>query len=160
MKKLLPLLLFGLFLAACQQSATDRWEPLDLMSYGIPVSVQAPDSARVQVSNLGGGLIKDVTIKAGADYYIQLYASGAETTDIAKLKADQLSEVKANRYFTRIVEEEEDGFIYETQIDSVVSFGFRHIRVQGDTECIFQTGLVGQFSLEDVENMYAAVKVR
>lgn len=147
-----------LIFLACRRDATDQWKPLDLMPYGIPVSVLAPDSARVKVENFGGGLIKDVTIKEGDDYYIQLYASGAETTDIARIKASLLADVKANRYFSKIVEEEEAGFIYETNIDSLISYGFRYIRVPGDMECVFQTGLVGAFTLEEARRMYEAVK--
>lgn len=159
MKKSLLFVLAVFLMWACQQNSTEQdWAEKDLLQYGIPITIMAPDSAEVNSSDLGG-LIQDVTIKKGDDYYIQIYASGAETTDIAKIKSNQLSEVKSNRYFSKIMKEDTDGFIYETKIDSsAINYGFRHVRVQGDKEFIFQTGLVGNFSLEEVEKMYEAVR--
>lgn len=158
MKKI-TLFLCGLFwLASCQQENQQDWKPLDLLQWGIPVTVLAPDSAKVKTMDMGG-LLKDVTIKGDDNYYIQIYASDASTTDISRIKANQLAEVKANRYFSKIVNEEEAGFIFENVVDSAnVYYGFRHIRVQGDKEYIFQTGLIGSFSLEEVEKMYGAVQ--
>lgn len=140
----------------CQNNQQEAWKPLDLLEYGIPLTVMAPDSTEVNKMNLGG-ILQDVTLKNGEDYYIQIYASDATTNDIAKLKAEQLSEVKTNKFFTRVVSEEEDGFIYETKIDTT-NFGFRYIYLQADREYIFQTGLTGTYSLEEVERMMEAVK--
>jgi hypothetical protein len=106
-----------------------------------------------------GTLIQDITIQSGDDYYVQIYAAQAETNDITKIKASLLADVKANRYYSRIVSEEESGFIYETAIDeNNLNYGFRWIKLQGDMEYVFQTGLVGTFTLEQVKNMYEAVK--
>lgn len=159
MKKSLLFVVAVILMWACQRNSSEQdWVEKDLLQYGIPITIMAPDSAEVNSSDLGG-LIQDVTIKKGDDYYIQIYASDAETTDIAKVKSAQLSEVKSNRYFSKIVQEETEGFIYETVIDSsAINYGFRYVRVQGDKEFIFQTGLVGNFSLEQVERMYEAVK--
>lgn len=159
MKKILLVILsLGLFFA-CQQEAKEEWKPLDLLQYGVPITIMAPDSAKVNADDLGGGLIKDITIKGEEDYSIQLYASAAETNDIAKIKADQLAEVKANRYFSKIINEEEAGFIYETAIDSNnINYSFRYIQLKGDLECVFQTGLVGSFTQEEAQKMYEAVK--
>jgi hypothetical protein len=154
------LILLGIIagLWSCQQEPADDWKLTSLMPYGVPVTIMAPDSVIVKTSDMGG-LLKDITVRGGEDYYLQIYATDAETTDISKIKANQLAEVKSNRYFSRIVMEEEPGFIYETQIDSNnINYGFRYIRVQGDKEYIFQTGLTSIYSLEEVERMYEAVK--
>lgn len=157
MKRLVFLLIgFPLFFG-CQSESQDSLKPLNLLEYGLPITIMAPDSAEVKSSDLGG-LLKDVTIKKGDDFSIQIYASAAETTDIAKVKANQIAEVKSNRYFSKIVEEKDNGFIYETAIDSSnINYGFRYIRVQGDQEYIFQTALIGTFDEEAVRNMYKAV---
>lgn len=157
MKRLLFFLFAALLIGACQQNTGPQWAELDLMSYGVPLSIAAPDSAKVKTTDLG--LIKDITIKEGEDYYIQLYASAASTNDVAKIKADQLGEVKNNRFFSKIVKEEADGFIYETAIDSSnINYGFRYIYLQGDMEYIFQTGLIGTFTQQQTEKMYEAVQ--
>lgn len=159
MKKSLLFVVVAILMWACQQNGTEQdWVEKDLLQYGIPMTILAPDSAEVNSSDLGG-LIQDVTVKEGDEYYVQIYASDAETMDIAKVKSAQLSEVKSNRYFSKIVQEETDGFIYETVIDSTaINYGFRYVRVQGDKEYVFQTGLVGSFTLEQVEKMFEAVR--
>jgi len=146
-----------LLLTACQQDQQTQLAPLDLLPYGVPVTIMAPDSAEVNTMDMV--VTKDITVKGKEDYFVQIYVSDASTTDIARLKADQLSEVKSNRYFSRIVQEDEAGFIYETAIDSSnVNYGFRYLMVKGDKELIFQTGLIGDFDLQDVEQMYQAVQ--
>lgn len=157
MKNWIVILTLVLSFSACRQDEMDQWRSTDLLPYGIPMSIKAPDSIDVETSDMGG-LLQDVTIKGGENYYIQIYASDAETTDVAKVKAQQLAQVKSNRYFSEIVEEEEAGFIYQTQIDSLTNYGFRYIRLQGDKEYIFQTGLTGMYSLEEARRMYEAVK--
>jgi len=146
-----------LMIAACQQEQQTQLEPLDLLPYGVPVTIMAPDSAEVNTMDMV--VTQDITVKKGEDYFVQIYVSEASTTDIPRIKANQLSEVKSNRYFSRIVQEDEAGFIYETAIDSSnVNYGFRYLMVKGDKELIFQTGLIGDFDLQDVEQMYQAVQ--
>ena len=158
-KALLIFLGVGIFFLSCQKESKQDWVATDLLKYGIPITIMAPDSALVKADDLGGGLIKDVTIKGDDNYSIQIYATQATTNDMAQVKAGQLAEVKGNRYFSRIVMEESDGFIYETVIDSSnINYGFRHIRIQGDVEYIFQTGLIGQFTQDEAQRLYAAVR--
>jgi hypothetical protein len=147
----------ALFLCQCQGDQLEKWSSVDLLEHGIPLSVLAPDSIQVDKMNLGG-ILQDVTLRKGDDYFIQIYASDAATNDVTKLKADQMAEVKTNRFFTRVIEEDDQGFIYETQIDSLTNFGFRYVHLQADREYIFQTGLTGTYSLDEVKRMYEAVQ--
>ncbi len=147
-----------MILVSCQTDDAGKWSDTDLLPYGIPITVQAPDSLAVKTKDIGR-FMTDVTLQSDEPYNIQIFASDAETNDIAAIKADQLQEVKNHRYFSRIVREEEPGFIYETRLDSnTVNYGFRYVYLQGDKEYIFQTGLSGLFSLEETERMYEAVK--
>ena len=147
-----------ILMMACQPDDADAWSETDLLPYGIPITIQAPDSLVVKTKDMGG-LMTDVTLKSDEPFDVQLYASEAETNDIAAIKAGLLDNVKSNPYFSRIVREEEPGFIYETRIDSNnIHYGFRYIYLQGDKEYIFQTGLSGLFSQEETEQMYEAVK--
>lgn len=143
------------------QCATDddNMKPFDLMPYEVPMSIRVPIDSP-QVSTAEGFLgDKEVSIKAGEDFDILLSYAPATTSDMAELKAEQLANVKDISNFSRIVEEEENGFIYETEIDTTQSYyGFRYIRLQGDVRYLFQSGLIGTFSLEEVEQMYEAVK--
>jgi len=143
----------------CQSDTNSGMQSLDLMQYDIPIAISAPDSVEVKTMDLV--VQKDVSIKAkdNDDYFVQIYAADATTNDIAQLKAEQLAEVKSNRYFSKIVEEEESGFIYETKIDSAnVNYGFRYVYLQGNKQYSFQTGLIGAFTQEEAKAMYEAVQ--
>lgn len=143
-------------LSACEQEPVSDWKPFSLLKYGVPLTILAPDSVKVEQMDLI--VKKDIELKKGDDYYIQLFAADATTTDVAAIKAAQQANVESNPYFSKIIEEKDDGFIYQTAVDTAnVNYSFRRILVVGDREYIFQTGLVGKFSLEDVMRMYEAI---
>jgi hypothetical protein len=153
-------LLLLLAFAACRQEEGSQLKKTDLLRHGLPVTILAPDSAEIKAQDLAG-IYLDITVKGSGNYSLQILASQAETSDIAKIKAGQLAEVKGNRYFKRIVREEEDGFLYETAVDEgYINYGFRYIALQGEQEIVFQPSLTGQFSLEEAERMYEAVQQR
>lgn len=156
MKKISFLFLLIAVLTACQKDVQDEWKSLDLLPYSVPVTVLAPDSVDVNSQNLGG-IIQDVTLKA-LGYSIQIYGTDLETNDLARLKAEQLSEVKNNRYFSRIVQEEANGFIYENLIDTTVNYSFRYVLPRGDKLYTFQTGIVETYTLPEAKRLYQAVK--
>ena len=152
------LLFLAPLLWACESDDRRSYPPLDLTEYNIPVTIMAPDSAEVQSQSLSG-VIDDVTIRSAADRYaVQVLASAARTSDMARLKADQLELVRDNRYFARVVEEEPQGFIFENKIDTTSAYGFRYIIYRGDREIVFQNSFDGVFNLEEVRNMYESVK--
>lgn len=134
----------------------DKLPELDLMSYGLPISIKAPEGAEVKMDDLG--IWKDLTIKQGDNYFVQVIASTASTLQSAKVKEEKLVEVKAQPFFSKVIQEDENGFIFEKQIDeNTIDYDFRHILIQGDQEYIFQTGLYGTFSEEEVRAMYKSV---
>ena len=150
-------LLFAAFLIGCQNDASKSMNQLDLLGYGIPMTILAPDSAEVKTMDMG--FMKDVTVKKGKEYSIQILASEANTTSVEQVKALQLSEVQKNPFFSQIITDLPNGFIYENRIDSThINYGFRYVHIQGGQEYVFQTGMIGDFSQESVEEMYEAVK--
>jgi hypothetical protein len=147
----------SLILISCSSDPTSNYKELDLLQYGVPVVILAPDSPKVETMDFV--VQQDITIKSGDDYYVQIYASKASTYDLGKLKASQLAEVKSNEFFSEIINEDNDGFIYKLEVDSTyTSYGFRHFKIMGDKEFIFQPGLVGTFSQDQIENLYSAVR--
>lgn len=128
------------------------------MKDGFPITVMAPDSAKVTVAD-NMGILQDITIDSPEDkYHIQIYAADAQTDDLASIKADLVSDVRNNPFFSRIVEEEEKGFLYEITIDSTNFYSFRYVHVQGDLEYTFQTGLAETFTEEEARRLMEAVK--
>ena len=149
-------LLSALVILACQNEKTQPLKPLNLLQYGIPLTIMAPDSATIKKENWISQ--SGVTIKA-KDFDVQVWASEASVTDLPTLKASTLAEVEDERFFSRVVKEDPNGFLYENKIDSTtLYYGFRHIRVQGDRKYVIQNGLAGNFSLEQAEYMYDAIK--
>lgn len=158
LSRILISLLFVLFCFACQSDGSGGWSERSLLQYNIPVSIMAPDSAKVKTSNMSG-VMQDVTITDSVENYaIQILASQAYTQDLARIKGDQIELVRDNPYFMRIVTEETDGFIYENRIDSTSTFGFRYVIFKGDTEIIVQNAMGRIFTEEEVTDMYKAVK--
>ena len=151
--------LLFVFLTACaaDDGGIPGYRDLDLLQYDLPFTVQAPDSVAVRSSSLSG-VMTDVTLVSPEDNYaVQVLASQATTNDMARLKAEQLELVRGNRYFERIVAETTDGFLFENRIDTLATFGFRHIVYQGNREFVFQNALSGTFTEQEARRMYRAV---
>jgi len=142
---------------ACQQESNNQFPELDLMSYGMPIVIRAPEHPEIKTMDLV--LTQDLTITKGDDFHIQIFESPADIRDVGEIKKRMLEEVRGNSYFHSVLKEDAAGFIYDTKVDShYVNYGFRYVRIQGDKEFIFQQGLQGKFTKEAVESMYQAVQ--
>ncbi len=151
-----PLALLMIVLAlGCARE--DQFKPLDLMEYGVPLTILAPDSAVVKKRDMI--VQEDITIKGPDGFDVQLYVSNASTTNPRTLKDSLLAEVKRQPYFAKVIRDEDQGFIFENQIDSTATFyDFRYVEIRGGKEYQFQGGLLGNFTLDQAERMYEAVK--
>jgi len=150
------ILILGLLWFSSCQNEELKLQRLDLQSYGLPITILAPDSA--QVNKQDYSFMKDITIKKGDRFFIQIFEFAAPKLDAAGEKLRQLASVKEDPFFKEMITEKDQGFIFSRMVDSTsVEYDFRYIRILGDKELIFQTGLVGSFSLEDVRVMYKAV---
>jgi len=89
-------------------------------------------------------------------FHIQIYSSNTTTFDLAEVKAQKMEEVKLNKYFSKIIEESDDGFFFEKDIDGDIRYDFRRFRVIGDTEYTFQKGILGNYTMEEVKKMYSS----
>ena len=157
MKYPILLLLLALTnLPACRNDKV-KFEKLDLQPHGIPITIMAPDSAVIQEKDYT--FMRDITIRKDETYSIQIFEFDAAILDAAGEKLRQLTSVQADPFFRELIKEDDQGFIYSRMLDSTrLNYDFRHVKILGAKELIFQTGLVGAFTLEDVERMYKAVK--
>jgi len=136
---------------------TEGFQTLDLMQDGLPIKIKAPEGAVVVSDNLG--FIQDVTIKGDGNYYVQIQGGSATTFDAKVVKNNLLTDLKNAKYFSKIIEENETGFIYEKDLGGDnLNYDFRFVKIQGDKEYVFQRGLVGQYTLEEIKTMYNAVQ--
>ncbi len=149
-------LIFFLVMASCTSEKKDM-KSLDLMSYGVPLKVKAPEGTKVKVKDMS--IYKDITLKDDKDYFVQIISTSATTNDISKIKDERLSEVKQNPFFHKVILDEKNGFVFEKKInDSTFNYDFRYIKLQGDNQFTFQTGLFGLFTKDQALNMYESVK--
>lgn len=155
MRLLISILLSVLVLSACTSDPATSYQELNLTSYGVPLSIMAPDSATIKKEDWITQ--QSVSVTQG-DYDVQIW-TGEASNDLATIKANKLAEVKSNKIFSTIVKEEPSGFIFENKPDSsTMYYGFYHFIVQGDYLYTFQNGLRGNFTKEQAERMYEAVK--
>lgn len=131
--------------------------PLDLMKYGAPFTIMAPDSIAVEVEdNL---ISKDLVIKFNENYDVLVQIQDATDTSIERFRQEQEELVRSGRFFSRMVQVEDKGFVFENKVDSTyINYGFRYLVLQNDKEYIFQSGLYGNYDLESVKKMYKAVQ--
>ncbi len=145
------------FLVGCKNEPTIKLVPQNLLAYDVPLTIMAPVSAVIKKEDWG--IMQIVTVQKGKDYDLQIQSSEATSTDIATIKSQKIIDVKNERYFSKIIQEDENGFVFETQPDSTTNYyGFRYITVLGDKEYVIQNGLAGNYTLEQAQNMYKAVK--
>lgn len=146
-----------MFLAACNNPDDNYLKPRNLIEYGIPYTILAPDSVDIKKENFT--VADEVIIKSqkSDDYEVRIYF-GEATKDLAATKAEHLNNLKGISAYSsvNVILDEPNGFIFETVIDSTLhNFGFRRIVVQGDKEYIFQSGN-GNYTKEQAEEMYQA----
>ena len=150
-------LIIGLsvILAGCESSSKKQPSGISLMKYGIPISLNVPDDAVVSQGS-SGRLSTDVNIKSGADFHLHVFMTSAINSDLQAIKKRYKDDVVSNPYFIKMLEEFDDGFIFE--INSVSGFekkyDFRRIILQGDKEILFQSGVTGEFDEKAVKKMY------
>ena len=141
------------------ESDTNKVElmPLDLMKYGAPFTIMAPDSIAVEVEdNL---ISKDLVIKFNKSYDVLVQIQDAADSNVERFRKEQEELVRSGRFFSKMVQTDEKGFVCENKVDSTyINYGFKYLVLQNDKEYIFQSGLYGNYDLESVKRMYQAVQ--
>ena len=146
-----------LILAIVSCKKESKYADYDLIQHGLSLKIKAPAEPEVNVTDLG--IAKDIAIKKGEHFHIQIISSAVSTYSVEDLVKEKREEVEAGPFFSEIIEENPNGFVFEKKIDeNNINYDFRYIRIQGDTEYSFQTGLLGKFSKEDAIDMFEAVQ--
>jgi len=148
------IILISLVLFSCKNEGS-KFVDLDLMSKGLPIKIKAPAEAVVTANDMG--LMQDITVQKGEKYNLQITASTATSVDQVALLKEHKTTAESGPYFSQIISETKDGFIFEKKIDERVNYDFRVLKIQGDKEYLFQTALIGKFSQEDVQDMFDSV---
>ncbi len=152
-------LFFLLTFIGCHQEppAVSTLKPLDLHAYGIPMVILAPDSTMVLEKDYQ--FMRDMIFRREPDFDIQLFELTSDATDASGEKMHQLTSVRKDPFFRELIRDEDHGFIFSKNLDSLnVDYDFRFIKLFGDKELIFQTGLARSFTLDQVTKMYQAIQ--
>lgn len=147
-----------LIIYSCDNGAS-KYESLDLMSHGMPIKIMAPSNTSIKSDDLG--IMKDLTIvdTLNGGYNIQIYSAKTDILDRAKLLEQIKLDIEATDFFSKMIEETEDGFIYEKKVtEDYINYDFRVVRLQSDVKYTMQAGFGEQYELEDIESMFNAVK--
>ena len=105
------------------------------------------------------GIIKDVTDKNKEGYSIPSFESEAKSLPVGSLLGGLKTQIEASKYFSKILTEDESGFIFEKKVDeNYINYDFRHIKIRGDKQYVIQAGLSNQYTKDQVEIMYRSVQ--
>jgi|JI7StandDraft_1071085.scaffolds.fasta_scaffold14437_2 hypothetical protein len=150
----LPVLIIML-LGSCDAKRNTQ-KGTDLLKYGIPYTLDAPEQSTITKSQTGR--LAAVNVKDGHGYDVQVFMSDANTNNLIKLKQDKKDAVTAHPAFNKIIEEFDQGFIYEKKdIEGDLSFDFELIVIQGDKEINFQAGNSKLFTEAEVKIMVKSI---
>ena len=135
----------------------ERFKERDLISEGVPLKIRAPENAEVNVKV--ENFYKDITVKKGNDYSVQIIGTEAFTNDLVDVRKELENEVKKNPNFSKIILEDTNGFVFEKKTDDgSLIYDFRFIKIEGNQQFVFQTGLYNKFSKDQAMKMFNSVK--
>lgn len=139
---------------------------LDLLPFGMPITIKAPADTMV-VANQDDFLgYSDVVVKSkdtSSLYCLQIQLDKENNnSDLNAILEEMKAEIEADTIsqFIRYVKEDNDAFIYEYQTDNEKGFDFRYVKLIGITnKYTFQGSFADEnLSLESVQMMYKLLR--
>lgn len=122
----------------------------------LPFKVDAPWGASYETREYND--VTAFTIRKDDDYAVEVIAEPAIANDLAVIKDDELKTVTESPYFSRLILNEANGFIFEMIVDSSKHYDFRLVKLRDQTQYVFQTDLTQLFSEGETRLMYESVK--
>jgi len=160
LRNLLIITILSCLIFSCKSEKEIELKSTSLLQYGMPLSILAPDSVTVKKEDMV--IYKGLTVEKGKDYSLQIWESSPpSSSNVTDIKAARMAEVTKKKDFSAIVKEDDNGFVYETVLDSTRhNYDFRYIKIMGDKEYLFQGSMIGVFTKEQAEKMYESVQVK
>ncbi len=148
--------IYTLFLG-CKPDQRAKPNAINLLKYGIPCTIQSPGNVNIQ--KVGQGNLYDVSISNGKDFDVQVFMTSATSNNLTTIRQRKKEELLSNPQFIKIIEEYNDGFLFEKAGDEQQStYDFITILLKGENEITFQAGNSKFFTEDEVRNMIAAVR--
>jgi len=152
MKKIILLLAIAFGTIACN---SDGLETINLQEHGANIDIKAP--ADVEITGEPIGLRQEIRVKQDQFNIIILVAEEATQT-VEEMKKAKLESVKSLDIFSKVIQEDDNGFIYEINQGTEKNYDFRYIYVKNGTSHDFRRYFSGDYTLDEVKKMYNAVK--
>jgi len=163
--KTVILVFLALILMACGNEETqevEKMQTLDLNKYKVPVSIQAPEGAKVSPNPAS---TEGLEISNGKNFFVLLEQIKPEEEedevelDLAKVKEEALEYQKSGGYLNKVLLNDKNGFVYEIKDEEIgQTFGFFYT-IKVDKERIdFRAAQQKKFTQEEVMKMYEAIK--
>jgi hypothetical protein len=155
----------ALVLMACgseEKQQVEKMETLDLNKYEVPVSIQAPEGAKVSPNPAS---TEGLEISNGTNFFVLLEQIKPEDSedevelDLAKVKEEALEYQKSGGYLSKVLVNDKNGFVYEIKDEEIgQTFGFFYtIKIEKE-RVDFRASQQKKFTQEEVMKMYEAVK--
>lgn len=142
---------------SCKESATlknDR-EKISLLKYGIPFDLKTPED--IHIRSLASEGQNNVFVSNNNGFDIHITMSDAVVRNMENLKLQKKNAVVEDPFFLKIIEEMDDGFIYEKQFGDSRGYDFYIVKIQGNHELTFQCGNSGIYTEAEVKNMVKSI---
>lgn len=143
---------------ACNRGG-EQLKEIDLMPFGIAVSVKAPADTIITAGSLGDMQEAVIGSKDSSSMYsMQVIQAPAMELDLAMIVEKSKEEITSDTLSNiTVLEESADGFLFEYAYDDETKgYDFRRFRLQGDKLITFQTTLGLFHSKKAASLMYKA----
>lgn len=150
------IILFVLIILSCGEKKA-KFISTDLLTHGLPMKIMAPEGAVIEFDDMG--IIKEMTIKGGDEYHVQIVSSETDLLDDKKVIEQLKKEIEGSSFFSKFIKETPTGFIFEKIVsEDYINYDFRFVKIRGDRMYTYRTGLGQQYTLDAVEQMFEAVQ--
>lgn len=161
-------IILGLFVfltMACGTAETqqiEKMQALDLNKYHVPLSIQAPEGAKVSPNPAS---TDGLEISNGTNFFILLEVVKPEEEEdeielnLEKVKGEALEYQKSGGYLNKVLVNDKNGFVYEIKDEEIgATFGFFYSIKKGKERFDFQASQQKKFTEAEALKMYDAVK--
>jgi hypothetical protein len=145
-----------LSITACKVDSTNNWNEVDLLAYGIPIKINAPEKFEVKKTTFSSH--DNFTIKGDNNYSMEIFVSDATVNEPMTIKKELLEFTQGNKFFSELVLDQDNGFIYKLVIDSSnVFYGFRKVKIQGSSQYVFQNPIMSQYDEVMARSLFESI---
>ena len=148
-----------LSVVACKPKSQYELVGTDFGSKGLPLRVKAPANAKIDVvpgPPIDLFTIRDEASNYGVSFEAQDILAG---TSVEGEKANLLATAKGTGFFSKVIKEEPNGFVYENKMSETdIRYSFGYVLFKGDKMYTAQADPSLKLTQAQAEELFEAVK--